>query len=121
MLGRPEKRTSKSNDTAVNRCCRDNVCGNCAASLGDSVRRAKNQVMAAIRDFRVDATEMNSDILTIATSRPQGYSNEFSPEFYIHKFLTPLSAKTSMPSFREKSKEDNHNQVFCFARSRNLF
>jgi hypothetical protein len=51
----------------------------------------RDQVLTAITNFWIDVTEQNADILVVATTRPQGYSNEFSPEFYAHKFLTPLS------------------------------
>ncbi len=56
----------------------------------------RDQVLTAVTDFWVDASELNADILVVATTRPQGYSNEFSPEFYIHKFLAPLSESKAL-------------------------
>jgi hypothetical protein len=44
----------------------------------------------------VDATECNADILVIATTRPQGYSDDFSPKFYEHKWLAPLSKQRAL-------------------------
>ena len=51
----------------------------------------REQVLASIRDFWVDASSHNADILAIATSRPQGYSEDFSPAYYQHRWLVPLS------------------------------
>ena len=39
----------------------------------------RNQVLGAIRDFWVDASRIDADILCIATSRPQGYNEDFAP------------------------------------------
>ena len=51
----------------------------------------RDQVLEAIRDFWVDVNRLDADVLGIATSRPQGYNNEFSPAFYRHRWLTPLT------------------------------
>ena len=51
----------------------------------------RDQVLEAIRDFWVDVSRLDADVLGIATSRPQGYNNEFSPAFYRHRWLTPLT------------------------------
>ena len=48
-------------------------------------------MLATIRDFWIDASSLNGDILAIATSRPQGYNQDFSPEYYQHHELVPLS------------------------------
>ena len=53
----------------------------------------RDQVLAAIRDFWVDASNSNADILAIATTRPQGYNDDFSPSHYHHQRLAPLSQK----------------------------
>ena len=51
----------------------------------------RDQVLESIRDFWIDASSSNADILSIATSRPQGYNDDFSPTFYQHQRLAPLS------------------------------
>ena len=51
----------------------------------------RDQVLSAIRDFWVDASNSNADILSIATTRPQGYNDDFSPSYYRHQRLAPLS------------------------------
>ena len=51
----------------------------------------RDQVLESIRDFWIDASSSNADILSIATSRPQGYNEDFSPTFYQHQRLAPLS------------------------------
>lgn len=51
----------------------------------------RDEVLSAIRDFWVDASNANADILSIATSRPQGYNEDFSPLYYKHQHLAELS------------------------------
>ena len=51
----------------------------------------RDQVLDAIKDFWVDAGNANADILAIATSRPQGYNEDFSPSYYQHRELAELS------------------------------
>ena len=56
----------------------------------------RDQVLDSIRDFWVDARTCNADILSIATSRPQGYNRDFSPAFYQHMTLAPLTDELGM-------------------------
>ena len=51
----------------------------------------RDQVLDAIKDFWVDASNANADILSIATTRPQGYNEDFSPLHYGHRQLVELS------------------------------
>ncbi len=51
----------------------------------------RTEVLSAIQDFWVDATQADADLLIIATTRPQGYNDDFSPLYYEHKWLAPLS------------------------------
>lgn len=53
----------------------------------------RTQVLDAIRDFWIDANNANADIVSIATSRPQGYNEDFAPDLYQHLRLVPLSEK----------------------------
>jgi hypothetical protein len=59
----------------------------------DEVPASSNraQVLAATNDFLVDIATCEADVLLIATTRPQGYNAEFSPERYRHLWLAPLS------------------------------
>ena len=56
----------------------------------------RNQILEAIRDFWVDAGSSNADILSIATSRPQGYNEDFSPRYYRHCQLAELSRQLGL-------------------------
>lgn len=56
----------------------------------------RDAVLAAMGDFWVDVSDVNADLLVVATTRPQGYSNEFSPSFYKHKYLLPLSSARAL-------------------------
>ena len=53
----------------------------------------REQVLHSIRDFWIDASNDNADIIAVATSRPQGYSEDFSSDIYQHLWLDPLSPK----------------------------
>lgn len=59
----------------------------------DEVPASSNraQVLMAIRDFMVDVSTCDADVLVLATTRPQGYNEEFSPQRYQHRWLCPLS------------------------------
>lgn len=56
----------------------------------------RQQVLDAIRDFSVDVTSSAIDVLVIATSRPQGYEADFSPQLYEHRWLVPLSPSIAL-------------------------
>lgn len=56
----------------------------------------REQMMAAIREFWVDIAGATADCLVIATTRPQGYEDEFSPRYYRHLYLTPLSTARAL-------------------------
>ena len=56
----------------------------------------RNQILEAIRDFWVDTGTSNADILSIATSRPQGYNEDFSPRHYRHCHLAELSPQLGL-------------------------
>jgi hypothetical protein len=51
----------------------------------------RSEVLAAVRNFLVDISTCNGDVLVLATTRPQGYNEEFSPQRYQHQWLAPLS------------------------------
>lgn len=50
----------------------------------------RKQVLEKIADFWAEAATLDADVLVVATTRPQGYSNDFSPEHYNHRYLLPL-------------------------------
>jgi hypothetical protein len=64
----------------------------------DEVPPASNRddVLTAIQDFWVDVSQLQSDILILATTRPQGYEQDFSPQFYSHRYLSPLSSTRAL-------------------------
>lgn len=59
----------------------------------DEVPASSNriEVLQKIDDFLIDAQECNADLLIIATSRPQGYNDDFAEKYYCHLVLAPLS------------------------------
>ena len=77
----------------------------------------RDQVMDAIRDFWIDASNANADILSIATSRPQGYNEDFSPLHYQHLQLAELSGQLGwhfaqrLADVRYGTEEDRKQKV----------
>ncbi|MFE7383497.1 NACHT domain-containing protein [Streptomyces zhihengii] len=64
----------------------------------DEVPAASNrrEVLALIDDFLIEAASVNADVFVVATTRPQGYTEEFSPAHYKHLQLTPLPREVAM-------------------------
>ena len=56
----------------------------------------REDVLKKIEDFWIDAAQVNADVLVFATTRPQGYSDDFSPACYRHLWLAPLSPQRAM-------------------------
>ena len=65
----------------------------------DEVPASSNRarMMDAIRDFIAsEAQAQDADLLVLATTRPQGYSDEFDPEHFLHLDLLPLEPDEAM-------------------------
>jgi len=56
----------------------------------------RDAVLSAVEGFWVDAAVAKSDVLMVATTRPQGYNDDFSPQLYPHLRLRPLDAKQAV-------------------------
>lgn len=50
----------------------------------------RGQVLKAISDFLIDSRSLNADVLTLATSRPQGYNDDFGRDECRHYELSEL-------------------------------
>jgi ATPase family protein associated with various cellular activities (AAA) len=51
---------------------------------------ARESLMQGISDFLVEAARVDADLFVVATTRPQGYTGEFSVDRYEHVVLSPL-------------------------------
>ena len=77
----------------------------------------RDQVLDAIRDFWIETHNLNADILAIATSRPQGYNEDFSPLYYRHRKLAELSDQHGwhfakrLAEMRYRTDEDRKQKV----------
>lgn len=62
----------------------------------DEVPASSNRgaVLEAVQNFWNEATSCNADLLVVATSRPQGYNQDF--KYYQHHYLVPLSIPRAM-------------------------
>jgi hypothetical protein len=58
--------------------------------------RSREAIVTSLREFWIDMSQCNADCLAIATSRPQGYTDEFSPRYYHHLWLAPLSTQRAL-------------------------
>lgn len=56
----------------------------------------REQVLEALSDFYVEAENVGADVVSVATTRPQGYNDEFRPSDFRHLELTKLSVKEGM-------------------------
>jgi hypothetical protein len=59
----------------------------------DEVPAASNRtdVLEHLEAFGDELAALDADVQLVATTRPQGYSNEFSPALFLHLHLGPLS------------------------------
>jgi hypothetical protein len=59
----------------------------------DEVPASSNRadVLKLVTEFWVDVSASTCDVLVLATTRPQGYNDDFSPAAYRHEYLVPLS------------------------------
>ncbi|MGV3587855.1 MAG: NACHT domain-containing protein [Adhaeribacter sp.] len=56
----------------------------------------RQQVLDKVQDFWTEVASLDADVLVIATTRPQGYNEEFSPKYYNHRYLVPLTQSRAM-------------------------
>jgi hypothetical protein len=56
-----------------------------------AVPTVRESMRERISDFFVDAASVDADVLVVATTRPQGYGQEFSEPYFRHWNLAPLS------------------------------
>ncbi|MGW1116549.1 NACHT domain-containing protein [Streptomyces tanashiensis] len=56
----------------------------------------RNEVLSSINEFLLDADEVNADLLVVATTRPQGYVDDFSPKYYRHYSLLSLDRQNAL-------------------------
>ncbi len=50
----------------------------------------RDEVLRKVEELWIDAAQCRADLLVLATTRPQGYNDDFSPERYRHLWLAPL-------------------------------
>ncbi|MFF0286209.1 NACHT domain-containing protein [Streptomyces sp. NPDC005262] len=56
----------------------------------------RDQVLSVINEFLMDVEEISADVTLIATTRPQGYTEEFSPSNFLHLELKPLGKERAL-------------------------
>jgi hypothetical protein len=56
----------------------------------------RDRVMSCIEDFQVDVAQERADVFVLATTRPQGYNDDFSPRRYDHRRLADLPPQAAL-------------------------
>jgi len=56
----------------------------------------RQEVMKTIKNFFLDVDSIGGDVATLATTRPQGYGDEFSPKQFFHLQLIPLPTDVAL-------------------------
>ncbi|NEC25535.1 hypothetical protein G3I20_02845 [Streptomyces sp. SID8111] len=67
----------------------------------------RSQVMSQVTAFQLEADELNADVVIVATTRPQGYTEEFSPKNYVHYYLTALDTASAL-AYGKKLADARH-------------
>ncbi|WNV87648.1 hypothetical protein [Umezawaea sp. Da 62-37] len=57
---------------------------------------SRSAVTQGIDEFLVDAADLDADVLIVATTRPQGYAEQFSPIYYQHLELRLLTVEEAV-------------------------
>jgi hypothetical protein len=70
-------------------------------------RHARDTLMGRISDFMTEAARANADLFIVATTRPQGYTGEFSADQYMHIELDSLMANQAI-AYAKRLAEVRH-------------
>lgn len=75
----------------------------------DEVAAASTRLLVTERlnEFLVDIADLDADVLVVATTRPQGYSAQFSPRAYEHLQLRPLNTNEAI-AYAQRLAEARH-------------
>ena len=65
------------------------------------MQAVREQVFETIDNFLIEARNWGADLFVVATTRPQGYSNDMSPEVYQHLTLAPLRSDEALAYIRQ--------------------
>jgi hypothetical protein len=70
-------------------------------------RPARDMVMDRIADFLIEAGRQDADLFIVVTTRPQGYTGEFSADRYQHLYLKALNPHQAL-RYAERLAEVRH-------------
>jgi hypothetical protein len=71
-------------------------------------QKIRDELLRHIDEFRDTAAERDADLLLVATTRPQGYANEFTPGLYEHMWLRHLKEPEAL-QYAERLAEARHS------------
>ncbi|MEO5994497.1 MAG: hypothetical protein ABIP92_13220, partial [Arthrobacter sp.] len=84
---------------------------------------AREELLRHVDEFRDEAAQRDADLLLIATTRPQGYADEFDPAYYEYLHLRPLEAAEAvqyaerLAAARHVADLDRREQIVARVRS----
>ncbi|MEX0926929.1 MAG: hypothetical protein WD208_09485 [Dehalococcoidia bacterium] len=56
----------------------------------------RREVLRQVTQFNIEAANLNADVVTLCTTRPQGYQDDFSPRYFTHLYLAPLDGEHAL-------------------------
>ena len=71
--------------------------------------RVREALVQRISEFLIEATEVDADLLLVATTRPRGYYGEFAPDRYEHLTLLDLTREEGMAYARSLADVRHHD------------
>jgi hypothetical protein len=77
----------------------------------------REALLQHVNDFLTEAAGVDADLMVVATTRPQGYAEEFSPAYYEHLELLPLDQQQAivyarrLAAVRHAGDPDTETQV----------
>lgn len=69
----------------------------------------RDRMLKCVQTFVTEANTLDSDLLVLCTTRPQGYSREFDERYYKHLWLAPLSPSRGL-AYGEKVLDSRHGK-----------
>src|SRR6185437_3731436 len=86
-------------------------------------QKARDEILQHVTEFQDMAAEHDADLLLVATTRPQGYADEFDPSCFEYLTLRPLEQSEAvhyadrLAAARHADDPDKHEEVVERVRS----
>ncbi|MGH3376352.1 MAG: NACHT domain-containing protein [Actinoallomurus sp.] len=78
-------------------------------------QRIRDELLRKVQNFEIDAAQADADLLTVVTTRPQGYAEDVPVGTYPHVRLRPLAPEEAI-RYAERLTVERHREDPAFAR-----